>query len=40
MTEGTMEDAQVTEEKEGHGADREEIEDSVRKTEERGMGSS
>lgn len=40
MMEGTMEHVQVTEEKEGHGADKEEKEDSVRRTEERGMGSS
>lgn len=40
MTEGTMEGVRVTEEKEGHGAGREEKEGSERKTEERGMGSS
>lgn len=39
MMEGTMEGVQVTEEKEGHGGDREEKEDSERKTEETGMGS-
>lgn len=40
MMEGTMEDVQVREEKEGHGVDREEKEDSERRTEEKVMGSS